>query len=47
MLITAFPALMVVAYRLRGKAFTRLIVVSTVLLVAMSLVTYVGVALRP
>ena len=47
MLITAFPALMVVAYRLRGKAFNRLIAVSTVLLVAMSIVTYVGVSLRP
>ncbi|HUO70232.1 MAG TPA: hypothetical protein VMU39_05610 [Solirubrobacteraceae bacterium] len=47
MLITAFPALMVVAYHLRGKAFNRLLGVSTVLLVAMSLVTYVGTALRP
>lgn len=47
MLICAFPALAVVAYRLQGKAFTRLIAVSTVLLVAMSLVTYVGVGLRP
>jgi hypothetical protein len=47
MLITAFPALMVVAYHLRGKAFNRLIGISTVLLVAMSLVTYVGTSLRP
>jgi hypothetical protein len=47
MLICAFPALAVVAYRLRGRAYTRLLVVSTVLTVAMSLVTYVGVGLRP
>ena len=47
MLITAFPALMVVAYRLRGKAFVRLLTVSAVLLVAMSMVTYVGTGLRP
>ena len=47
MLLTAFPALMVVAYRLRGKAFNRLIGVSVVLLFAMSAVTYVGTGLRP
>jgi len=47
MLICAFPVLMVVAYHLKGKAFTRLIVASTVLLVAMSFVTYVGTGLRP
>jgi hypothetical protein len=47
MLICGFPALMVVAYRCKGKAFVRLIVISTVLLVAMSFATYVGVALRP
>ncbi len=47
MLMCAFPALMVVAYRLRGKAFARLIGVSTVLLVAMSMVTFVGTGLRP
>jgi hypothetical protein len=47
MLICAFPALLVVAYRLKGRAFRRLIIASTVLLVAMSLVTYVGVGLRP
>ncbi len=47
MLICAFPALMVIAYRLRGRAFAWLIGVSTVLLVAMSAVTYVGTGLRP
>jgi hypothetical protein len=47
MLICAFPALAVVAYRLTGKAYTRLLVITTVLAVAMSLVTYVGVGLRP
>jgi hypothetical protein len=47
MLITAFPALMVVAYRLRGKRFEWLIGISTALLVAMSLATYVGYGLRP
>ncbi len=47
MLICAFPAVMVIAYRLRGKAYARLIGVSTVLLVAMSMVTFVGTGLRP
>ncbi len=47
MLICAFPALMVVAYRLRGVAFRRLIVASTTLLVVMSALTYVGSSLRP
>jgi hypothetical protein len=47
MLICAFPALAVVAYRLRGNAFRWLIGISTVLLFSMSFVTYVGVALRP
>jgi hypothetical protein len=47
MLICAFPALGVVAYRCRGKSFRWLIGISTFLLVAMSYVTYVGVGLRP
>ena len=47
MLICAFPVLMVVAYRCTGKAFTRLIVCSSVLLVVMSTITYVGTGLRP
>ena len=47
MLICAFPAVLVVAAHLRGRAFTRLLASSTVLLVAMSLVTFVGTGLRP
>jgi Gpi18-like mannosyltransferase len=47
MLITAFPAVLVVAYRLKGKAFYWLMAGSVVLLLAMSSITYVGTALRP
>lgn len=47
MLICAFPALMVVAYEMRGRNFTRLIAVTTVLLFAMSFVSFVGTGLRP
>jgi Mannosyltransferase (PIG-V) len=47
MLLCAFPAIMVFAYKLRGQAYARLIAGSTVLLVAMSTVTFVGTALRP
>ena len=47
MLITAFPAVLVVAYRLKGRAFQWLMGVSVVLLIAMSVATYVGVTLRP
>jgi hypothetical protein len=47
MLICAFPALMVVAARVRGVGFRWLIGVSTVLLVVMSFLTYYGTTLRP
>jgi hypothetical protein len=47
MLLCAFPALMVVAYHLRGKAYARMIAASTALLFVMSTVTFVGNALRP
>ena len=47
MLITAFPVLIVVAYRFKGKAFYRLMAVSTTLLLAMSAASFVGTALRP
>jgi hypothetical protein len=47
MLITAFPALIVVAARLRGRAFTALIAASTILLVVMSFLTFHGQTLRP
>jgi hypothetical protein len=47
MLISAFPVVLVFAYRMRGRAYAYLLGVSTFLLVAMSLVTYVGTGLRP
>ncbi len=47
MLICAFPALMVVAYEMRGRNFNKLIAATTVLLFAMSFVSFVGTGLRP
>jgi hypothetical protein len=47
MLVCAFPAILVVAKELQGKASRRLIVGSAVLLVAMSFVSFVGTGLRP
>jgi hypothetical protein len=47
MLICAFPALMVVAARLRGNAYRWLIGCSTLLLIVMSFLTYHGNTLRP
>jgi hypothetical protein len=47
MLISAFPALLVVAAALRGHAFRWLIGVTLVLCVAMSAVTFVTYGLRP
>jgi hypothetical protein len=47
MLITAFPLVLVVAYRLKGKAFKRLMVGSVTLLIVMSALTFVGNSLRP
>jgi hypothetical protein len=47
MLLMAFPALAIIAYKCTGKAYRRLIVTSTVLLVAMSIVSFVGTGLRP
>jgi Gpi18-like mannosyltransferase len=47
MLITAFPAVLVVAARLKGKAFNWLMAGSVTLLLAMSAATFVGTALRP
>jgi hypothetical protein len=35
------------AYRVRGRRFTWLVAASTVLLVVLSAITYVGIALRP
>jgi hypothetical protein len=47
LLITAFPVVLVVAYRLKGKAFYGLMAVSITLLLVMSAISYVGTALRP
>ena len=47
MLITAFPVVVVYAQRLQGRAWTRALVLTLGLTVAMSLVTYVGTGLRP
>lgn len=46
-LITAFPAVLVLAHRTSGRGFRVLAGASTVLLVVMSAITYVGIALRP
>jgi Mannosyltransferase (PIG-V) len=47
MLITAFPALMVVAYFVKGKWFTWLAWANGIALVGLSLLTFYGVTLRP
>ena len=47
MLITAFPALMLVAHYAKGKWFTWLAWANGVLLVGLSLLTFYGVTLRP
>ncbi|MFL5822491.1 MAG: mannosyltransferase family protein [Solirubrobacteraceae bacterium] len=47
LLITAFPALMVAAYYLRGKWFVVVLWINGVLLAGLSAITFVGVALRP
>ncbi len=47
MLLVDFPVLVVFARRLRGRAFRVMLAVEVVLLVSMSLVTYVGTGLRP
>jgi hypothetical protein len=47
MLLCAFPAVIVVAYRLRGRAFTILVATSSVLSLAWAWVSYVGFGLRP
>ena len=47
LLITAFPALMVTAYYLRGKWFIVVLWINGVLLAGLSAITFVGVALRP
>ena len=47
LLITAFPALMVLGRYLQGKWFAILVFANTVGLVGLSLLTFVGHALRP
>jgi hypothetical protein len=48
MLITAFPAVLVVAYHFKEKkAFNRLMGLTIVLLIVMSSASYIGTALRP
>jgi Mn2+/Fe2+ NRAMP family transporter len=47
MLITAFPALVVVAYYARGKWFRILVWVNGGLFVGLSLLTFFGLTLRP
>ncbi|HET6867110.1 MAG TPA: mannosyltransferase family protein [Solirubrobacteraceae bacterium] len=47
LLITAFPAVIVVARYVRGRAFTILLFVNGVALVGLSALTFVGTTLRP
>ena len=47
LLITAFPALMVVARFVQGRWFTRLLWANGVLLIGLSMLTFYGTTLRP
>ena len=47
LLITAFPAVIVLAYHCRGRAFAWLALINGALLVSLSWLTYVSVTLRP
>jgi Gpi18-like mannosyltransferase len=47
LIITAFPAVIVVARYVRGRAFTAVLWVNGVLLVVLSALTFVGTTLRP
>ncbi|HET9719077.1 MAG TPA: glycosyltransferase 87 family protein [Solirubrobacteraceae bacterium] len=47
MLICAFPVIVVVGASLRGRAYRRLITSSTLLLLVMSMITFVSTGLRP
>jgi hypothetical protein len=47
LLITAFPAIMVVARYVRGRAFVALVCVNGVALAGLSALTFVGTTLRP
>ena len=47
MVITAFPGLLLFARYLRGRTFNLLIALNLVLLVVLSLLTFVGFSMRP
>jgi hypothetical protein len=47
LLITAFPAVIVLAYYLRRRGFAVLLLTNSALLVGLSALTFVGVTLRP
>ena len=47
LLITAFPAILVFAQRLRGRSYVALVALNVILLAGLSALTYVGVTLRP
>jgi hypothetical protein len=47
LLITAFPAIIVLAYYLKGRAFGLLLTANGVLLAGLSALTFVGITLRP
>ncbi len=47
LLITAFPVVLVYAYRLRGRSFDWLLAVNVVLLAGLSALTFHNVTLRP
>jgi Gpi18-like mannosyltransferase len=47
LLITAFPAVVVLAYYLRGRRFTAVLLANGALLAGLSALTFVGVTLRP
>jgi hypothetical protein len=47
LLITAFPAVIVLAYYVKGKAFGWLLAANGVLLAGLSALTFVGITLRP
>jgi hypothetical protein len=47
LLITAFPAVLALAYRFKGRAFSRVLLANGALLAGLSALTFVGVTLRP
>lgn len=47
MLICAFPVIVVIGATLRGRAYKRLLACSTLMLIVMSMITFVSTGLRP